>query len=99
MVAHHWEKGDTKDFRHLKKAIPLPFPGIADHVSEMDDKVRLVIDDISHQTRVGLCSVFTVSNCNKMVRGVEGFDPFDTLADLSDRLGLNIEREDEKEST
>jgi len=34
-----------------------------------------------------------------MVRGVEGFDPFGTLADLSDRLGLSIEREDEKEST
>jgi hypothetical protein len=34
-----------------------------------------------------------------MVRGVKGFDSFDTLADLSDGLGLNIERKDEKEST
>jgi hypothetical protein len=34
-----------------------------------------------------------------MVRGIEGFDSFKTLPDLSDRLGLSIEREDEKEST
>jgi hypothetical protein len=99
MVARHWKKGDTKNFRHLKKAIPLPFPGIADHVSEMDDKVRLAIDDALHKTGVGLCSVFTVSHYGKMVRSIEGFDSFDTLPDLSYRLGLSIEREGEKEST
>jgi hypothetical protein len=99
MVARHWKKGDTKDFRYLKKAIPLLFTGSADHVSEMDDKVRLSINDALQQPRVGLWSVSTVSDHHKMVRGVEGFDSFDTLPDLSDRLGLSIEREDEKEST
>jgi hypothetical protein len=99
MVAHHWKKGDTKDFRHLKKALPLLFPAIGDHVSEMDDKVRFVTDDVSYQSRVSLCSVLTVSEHSKMVRGVKGFGLFDTLADLSDGLGLNIERKDEKEST
>jgi hypothetical protein len=99
MVARHRKKGDTKDFRHLKKAIPLLFPGIANHVSEMDDKVRLAINDALQQTGVSLCSVLTVSDRSKMVRGVKGFDSFDTLADLPDGLGLNIERKDEKEST
>jgi hypothetical protein len=65
----------------------------------MDDKVRLAIDDASQQTGVSLCPVFTVSDHHKMVRGVEGFDSFDILPDLSDRLGLSIEREGEKENT
>jgi hypothetical protein len=99
MVARHWKKGDTKDFRHLKKAIPLLFPGIADHVSEMDDEVRLSINDALNKTGVCLLSVFTVSDHNKMVRDIEGFDSFKALPDLSDRLGLSIEREGEKEST
>ena len=97
MVARHWEKRDTKDFRHLKKALPLLFPAIADHVSEMDDKVRLVINDVLQQAGVCLISVFTVSDGNKMVRDVEGFDSFDILPNLSHRLGLNSEREGKKE--
>jgi hypothetical protein len=59
--------------------------GFVNHISQMDEKIWLSLKDFFHQLGVYLLPTMTVSYQGKLKGGLDGQNPFNALADLSDR--------------